>query len=445
VLWPPGIVEGVAAAEGTQADYLAAGESLEPGPSAASAASDPALGLRPGDLVPVYVKSLIRDIFVVGVPANGQKAEVKQWRLEFFSSRAKAKAYLKGYSANAYAFAVATRNGLEIREKPSNLADTAYRLRSMEVIKLLRKVQGQAVETGGRQLEGDWWLALACDGTRGYVFSNTLRVFDPRESTAAQAAVGIDTEARDASIDLVMAKTWRPEYMKTMIEEGRYDLKDFDPRYGLFFDLETKRIRVELPQVSRSFPYDAPVRLKPRLFGFNGNAVRVQIRADDLITLEFPLADGRTRSEIFVTLDADIVSLARQEEARRQALLEGILARGRILASDAYGSLVLAASRRFIWTGYGLLSPLIIPEGAGESGEIAFDAYVDGELGKSFAGVMSFYFDGLARNRPVRFYYALTADGLRLEQVPEGAFDPIGLLAKKRAIGPVVAFFSFSS
>jgi hypothetical protein len=59
--------------------------------------------------------------------------------------------------------------------------------------------------------------------------------------------------------------------------------------------------------------------------------------------------------------------------------------------------------------------------------------------------VISFFFDGLSPTSPVRFFYTLTADGVRLEQLPPGAFDPSGLVAQKRGTGPIVAFFSFEN
>jgi hypothetical protein len=357
ILWPPEV--------GGMEEGAAVPPAEEPSPSPKPT------GLVAGDMVPVYVKSLIRKIYVVGLPDGKEKAELEQWRVQYSKGKRAARAYRTEFEECSPLYAIATRNGLELRDKPDNKADTVYRLRDFERIKLIKKVEGVIVETGGKRLPGDWYLTLASDGTRGYVFSNTLRVYDSR--TGAVSGGSASPDSGEASIDVVLSKTWRPEYFKTMIENGRYDLKDFSLKYGLFFDTLKKEIKIELPRQSRRFPYQGTVELKQNLFGFEGNHVRVLMRKDDLITLEFPLPDGKTRSEIFVTIEEDIEAAIKAEESRRQAILGGILSRGRVLTSDSYGVLGLQPSRRFSWTGYGLLSPLVIPEGSGETGEIAFD------------------------------------------------------------------------
>ena len=59
--------------------------------------------------------------------------------------------------------------------KPDNVSDQVYRLRLGQPVKFLAKVEGAAVETGGMKLDGEWYLALADDGTTGYIFSNQLQ------------------------------------------------------------------------------------------------------------------------------------------------------------------------------------------------------------------------------------------------------------------------------
>ncbi len=435
VLWPPEI-PGI--------DERPEASDQPPTVAGAEATASPApSGLASGDLVPVYVKSLIRKIYVVGVPGSKAKVELEQWRVEFSKGKGKAKKYRDAFAECAPLFAIATKDGLEIREKADNKEDTVYRLRASERLKLLRKVEGVAVETGGKRLAGDWYEALSADGTKGYVYSNTLRVYDVRSGSVA-AGSPAETDGSEASIDIALSKTWRPEYFKRMLDDGRFDLSEFSLKYGFFVDTMKKELKVELPKHSIRVAYTGVVALKRNLYGFEGTNVRLLLRGDDLLTLEFPLPDGKTRSEVMVTVEADIEAAIRAEEDRRQAILGKVLSRGRILRSDSYGSLEIQRSRRFSWTGYGMLSPLVIPEGSGESGEMAFDGYLDEELAKDLDGVMSFYFDGLPRSTPVRFYYSITADGLRLEQVPPAAFDPTGLVARKRGTGPLVAFFSFA-
>jgi hypothetical protein len=433
----PGALDGL--------DPQAASPSPGPGSSAAAkpaAASPGSPNLSIGQIVPVYVKSAIQKVYIVGIPSSGRKAEIAQWRIEFFPSKSKAKAFLKLFEPTRSLWALATRDGLPVRAKPETAGDRVYRLQEKEVVKIIKKTSGEVVKTGDQALEGDWYQVLCGDGTRGFAFSNTLTMFDTENQTAAQAAAGSRAD-RDDSIDLILSKTWRPEIFKTMIQDGHYDLDEFSMRYGMFSDLTKKQIRLELPALSEVFNYDEAVKLRANLYGFTGTSLQIQARGDDLLTLSFPDENGKTKAIVLVLVEDDMEALSRAEESRRQQILEGILSRGSTLASDTYGEISLTRSRRFTWKGYELLTPGVVPGGLGESGELLFDRYVDEDLAGTFSGVLNFKFDLLPKEDSVRFYYSLSPEGLRLEQMPPDAFDPTGLVAQKRAAGAVVAFFGY--
>jgi hypothetical protein len=404
-------------------------------------------GLANGQIVPIYVKSNIQNSYIIGIPGSGRKAELPIWRIERFSSKSKAMAFRKEMEPCLDLWGIATRNALIMRASPdtNSASRQVYRLREKEMLKMLKKVAGAEVKTGDKKLEGDWYQALSSDGTRGYVFSNTLSLLDSSKMSVLQSAASLDQKKRDESIELVLSKTWRPEIFRKMIDEQRYDLEEFSMRYGMFSDMVKKQIRIELPNLSKVFNYTESVRLKPGLFGFQGTNLQIQVRGDDILTVSFPDDNGKSKAIVMVLVEEDMEALSRAEENRRQAILEGIIAKGSTLTSDTYGELVLSASRRFTWKGYDLLSPAAIPGGMGDSGEIAFDRYVDDGLSGAFDGVINFMFDSLPKGDAVRFYYKMSSDGMKLEQMPPDAFDATGLTAIKRGSGPIVAFFSFGS
>jgi hypothetical protein len=447
VLWnmdSGGAAQGANAPGGSSADGASADDSgRSPGGESASASIEFVKGLEPGQIVPIYVKSTLRKVYIVGIPGTGKNAELAQWRVERFSSKSKAKAFRKEFELCLSLWGIATRGTLTMRETPDNTSRQVYRLREKEMLKLIKKVDGGEVKTGERKLSGDWYQALAADGTLGYVFSNTLSVFDSSKQSLAQSQASVDQDKRVETVETVLSKTWRPEIFRSMIDEGRYDLDEFSMRYGMFTDLTRRQIRIELPNLSKVFTYEKAIRLRAGLFGFQGTDLQLQVRGDDLLTVTFPDENGKSKAVVMALVEEDMEALARAEETRRQSILEGILAKGSTLTSDSYGEIGLSRSRRFTWKGYDLLSPAVIPGGMGTSGEIVFDRYVDDSLAGSFDGVVNFAFDSLPKGDAVRFYYKLTADGIKLEQMPSDAFDPTGLVAVKRGNGPIVAFFSF--
>ena len=189
-----------------------------------------------GSIVPVYIKSNIEKVYVVGVPGakgkeKGKKIELKLWQLELYSTRAKAEAAAKAMGPNLSLYMVAMRDGLPLRDGPSNTGRRVYRLRVGQTLKVLEKVSGEAVSTGGQTLPGSWYRVLADDGTTGYAFSYAFRVYDEsKEGPPAQAAA--KKEPLSGRVDLFFSRTWRPEYFQEMLDDNRVDLDYFSLHYG---------------------------------------------------------------------------------------------------------------------------------------------------------------------------------------------------------------------
>ncbi|MEI6875016.1 MAG: SH3 domain-containing protein, partial [Spirochaetota bacterium] len=185
--------------------------------------SAPKVGLHAGAVVPVYIRSNIEKLYVVGVPGSKAKIEVPLWQIELFKSKAAAEKRLADFGGYVTSYLFANRDGLPIRDSATNAGKRVYRLREGQSVKILAEVKGDVVSTGAEILQGSWYQVVTEDGTRGYVFSNTMRLYDElvEAPPTLAGASSIDPAHR---VDLVFSRVWRAEYFQVMIDEGRVDL-----------------------------------------------------------------------------------------------------------------------------------------------------------------------------------------------------------------------------
>ena len=134
--------------------------------------NEPEYKLQDGDIVPVYIRSNISSVYVVGVTdeEGEKKIELPLWQLTEPVSKRKVEQSKAKYAEYAHNYAFVKLDGLPCRAEPVNTAKQVYRLRKGEIIKILYKGQGQAVMSGRKALEGDWFRILTSDGTQGWCF-----------------------------------------------------------------------------------------------------------------------------------------------------------------------------------------------------------------------------------------------------------------------------------
>jgi len=241
--------------------------------------------LPAGTIVPVYIKSNIQKVFVVGVPglkgrAKNKKIELPFWQVELYSAYRAAAARLKALGPNVSLYMKAARDGLPLRDKPSNSAKRVYRLREGQSVKILEKVEGDAVSTGSQVLPGAWYLVLTDDGTKGYSFSYALRLYD--ETKEGPPVIASAKQALSGRVDLIFSRSWRPEYFQEMLDEGHVDLDYFSPRFGVFSDTVRRQIRIELPAASQVFNY-TDISEASGFYLFGGTPLKVKIESDSRI------------------------------------------------------------------------------------------------------------------------------------------------------------------
>jgi hypothetical protein len=228
-----------------------------------------------GSVVPVYIKSNIDKVYVVGSLDGKKKVELPLWQVELYGTRGKARAAASKFAPMAGLYLVATRDGLPVRGEPANLAARVFRLHEGQSVKILAKVKGDEVRTGDTVLQGDWYWVLADDGTRGYVFSNTMTLFDESLGNAPPPLASSSTASSSAKVDILFSRSWRPEYFQSMLDDNRVDLDSFNPRFGLFADAVHRQIRIELPAASQVFQYNS-IDEESGVFVFQGTPLRIR-------------------------------------------------------------------------------------------------------------------------------------------------------------------------
>ena len=412
--------------------------------------------LPAGSVVPVYIKSNIEQAYVVGVPGakgkdKGKKIELPLWQVELYPSRGKANARVKAMGENVSLYMFATRDGLPLRDAPTNAGKRVYRLHEGQSVKILEKVQGEEVSTGGQTLSGSWYRVLTDDGSQGFAFSYALRVYD--EAKEGPPALASGKEALSGRVDLIFSRSWRPEYFQEMLDDNRIDLDYFSLRYGVFIDAIHRQVRIELPATSQLFSYSSVLESKG-LYVFEGSPLTVKIESDTRIVCSWtgssaaasapddtqdvdpasatpsqsppvgaqivePSRAGVSGSAVFVVPSTEPRDTIRLEALRRQKLLSSFVdSLGSAWTAPGAGKFVINKNGSFIWKSRLSASAGFVPEGSGDSGEIAFRLFLDPPLSASWQGAFSLRFgaddDSAPRRTWVDLVYRQTPAGLVL-------------------------------
>lgn len=379
-------------------------------------------------IIPITETSRAGDRHVYGLESDSGGREIESWRVRIFDDLDSAESFRGEYQEYADLYARANVNALPVREREDRSSPIVYRLRLNEEMKIIDRSVEPSNEGG---LVAHWYRVLTKEGVEGYVFGHHLTVFD--------ANVGIVEE--EPEVDPVLrgflSKVWRPVYFGEMIERGTFDLELFTPAIGFFPEPENNRFRLVLPQYTEVFAYDEIVQVANRRYLAEGTSLQFIVRGEDLASLQYT-HEGEPASLAIQTLEEDIPMVIQAERERRGALYEGFLELG-ILHSSAYGTIEFFPDRVFEWRNYGRLVPNAIPRSAGRSGTVAFDVYPGSAFESRYDGVISFYFDG-ADDAPVRFLYANSAGGVRMQFVPTD--DVEENIVDRESMSPLVIFFS---
>lgn len=396
---------------------------------------------KAGSVVPVYLKSNITKEYVIGLQDDPKaRLEVPLWQVELFRSRRAALARVKEFGDFVSIYMIAAKDGLPIREKTTNLAKRVYRLHESEMVKVLEKVEGEAMFTGQTKLAGDWYRVLAMDGTTGYVFSHTMRMFD--ESTGEVPTVQA-AQSDSELLDSIFSKSWRPAWFETMMDEDSVDLDFFALRFGLFGDAIHRQVRIELPGVSKVFQYTTITQDKEWTV-FENTGLRIKSDSQSGIVASWgPMGEAESAPEAtagwkpddtlarFVQLTGDIREAIRAEEARRMDLLRGFFSSvsqkypkasssGAFAFSDSSGSTIeLWSSGLYSWNKTSALpagfAPRVDSTELSQRGTAVFGLRLSDSLAASWQGGFSLYPDDTGRRSDYAF--SMDSSGLRIARL----------------------------
>jgi hypothetical protein len=403
-----------------------------------------------GTVLSVYIRSNLNKVWVVGIPSGLwdnrgiNKMEIPLSHLEFVGSKSKAKKRAEDFSQYALTYAANMQDGLPIRDHPDNGARRVYRLRIGEVIKVLSLAQGNpAISATGDPLPGDWYRVLTGDGTTGYCFSYRLKLFDHTSgSLAASIPENSDGSViHDSELDELLSKVWSPEVYGTMVNYQKINLEDISHRWRFDPGQETGIARIYVSGTDQNFIYTAIRSDGPGAWRFEGTNLRMQLRNDTTLAVQFSEGGGGTRTLLFVTLPVEVDDIIIQEGARRERLYEAIYTQGPVFTSNNYGTIVFKEGGIFAWRGFDLLVPRHIPESAEGNGTIYMDLFLAPELEDRYTGAFTLRFTG-NDNKEVavlRCMYMLDNQGFRIEVAPDSTIEDNTVF--RRADSPMVLYF----
>ena len=401
--------------------------------------------LQSGDILPVYIRSNISHVYVVGIEneenANAkelQKIEIPLWQLTEPVKKAKVSAVAKKYEDCAHSYALAKVDGLPCRAEPVNTSKQVYRLRKGESIKLLYKGKGQPPMTGGKPLEGDWYRILTSNGTQGWCFSYNLNIYQTDENGQQVGGEKLEEEnEEDNYYNSILNKAWYPDSFSTMISSGNIDITKLHPSYNFIIDARNNKVSLNMSGIHESWDYTGYTKTDDFEYTLNDIPIIIVYKKSTFIVVRYTDESGKPQELNLVTLSEDINSIVAAEKKRRTDAYEKVAASTGELSSSSYGHLSFNSDGTFKWSGYKLLVPSIISAGAKNAGTCSVKYAVGKALAGSYDGVLTFKFEGTTEE--VNFLYKLESDGLRLEDATDASFN--GILVTARSSSPLILYF----
>jgi hypothetical protein len=401
-----------------------------------------------GTVLPVYIRSNIDHVWVVGIPneyrtagSRVDKFEIPLSKLELSGSKKKALERAEAFAPYALVYAETLQDGLPIRDNPENGARRVYRLKLGEIIKVLYPARGgvQAVGATGDPLPGVWFRVLTEDGVSGYCFSYRLQLFRHTGGSLAAVRDG-QQDVDDPDLDRLLTRTWSPESYGIMVNTGKIDLEDLYNHWCFDPGLDTGIARINIKELDQSFSYTKIRSTGTQSWRFEGTQLQMNLRSETTLAVQFTESNGLLRTLLFMALPSDVDDIILQEYARREELIRLIYEYGPVFNSNNYGNLTVQEDGHFSWIGNYLLSPNVISALALSSGTIDMRLYLADSLYDRYDGAFTMRFDGIGGvETQTDFLYRLDLQGLRIEYVPQTSLD--GLTVVRRASSPLIIYF----
>jgi hypothetical protein len=369
------------------------------------------------------------------------KFEIPLWQLELAGGKWAAQKRAGAYAEYALTYAETLQDGLPVREAPDNTARRVYRLRIGQIIKILSREEGNpAISTTGVPLPGEWYRVLTEDGIQGYCFSYRLKLFEHGPDARKVTPAAVEEEPEDPALELVLSKTWSPDWYGTMTASGRIDLEDLAKQWRFSPGHDLGLAHLYFPGIDRTFSYTSIRSMGNQNWHFEGAPLEITLRSDSSLELRYDESGGAQKILRLVSLPADVDDLVVQETERRKALFLNLYDRGPVFYSANYGTLSFLEDGQFTWTDYYLLNSRIIPPAVLGSGAVSMGLYLDPSLEDRYDGAFSLLFRGIGNpGAVVHFMYTLDEQGFRIEYVPPENLDGVTII--RRGTAPLVIYF----
>lgn len=401
--------------------------------------SIPEYNLTAGDIIPIYVRSNIEHVYIVGLnEQTSVRVEVPLWQLSFFESKRDAQKFQAKLEEYKNTYASVKFDGLPMRSSPDNTSKQVYRLKAGQTIKILWNGEGEPVLRSGKPLDGGWYEALTNDGVRGWCFSYNLRLYNEHDVVAVSDSY--TEKITDEELEAVLNSLWYPENYRKMIISKAVDLDKMNLTWGFFPGKKAGIARIELKDTQCSFPYTKITKIHDK-YMFEGTSLSLQIKAKDVISVSFSDENGKTKLENFVMLNATPEDIINNELKRRESKIATIARTSSEFQSTNFGALKILNGGQFVWTGYDVMNPTIIPSGVGSSGTVAISGFLNTKVKSDYDGLLSFKFE--KADEPIFFMYNISSKGLKLELVDANNIKENVVM--QRSLNPVILFFAAKS
>lgn len=398
--------------------------------------------LKDGEIVKVLVKSNITHTYIIENPNGQDNFEVPIWRLTEPESKSQIKKTVKLYAEYINKFASVKLDGLPIRADSINTAKQVYKLRKNEIIRILYKGEGAAVENKNGNIEGNWYRVLTADGTQGWCFSHNLDIYESENGGKREKIEVVEDTLsleNDGNLKILKENRWYPGEYRSLIKKNVIDLHTMDLSYGFIFNEKNKQISLSTATEEKHWKFNNIKKLSSKQFQFDGANVNITVRSKDEIIVQY-MENGKPKNSIFASFDEDISKIISAEQNRRNKAIQKIKSSSAIYSSANYGSIEISGSSNdynILWKNFNLLVPNVIDSSAKEIGKLSIEYLISDSLKSSYDGILTIRFNGTKKEN--NFLYKLTSDGLRLEDANSATIKDN--VVTKRASSPTVIFF----
>jgi hypothetical protein len=394
-----------------------------------------------GQVLPVQQESQIQNSYLIRLEGQKEPLRVPTWRVRLFSDREQAIRGAEEYAPYLNLYAYSQRDGLPLREEADPEARRVYKLAEGQLVKVLSR--------GDRKVrisnyEDYWYQVLTEDGAQGYCFGYYLPAFTAGADPKAQVE---ELMSRDPMLEALLSTTWRPEYFRDMVENNRIDLSAFGLQYGLFFEPDSRQVRLVTSKRSQIYRYERIEDVGANRYLFAGpeigsSGLRIAMQSTERLVLTYTRGD-QVLSFVYIDFDQDIEKIVAGERRRREKLFSTFSSRGLLLRSTAYGSITLQKDMGFLWEDYGRLGEQIFLKPVEGPGVVDFPYYLSGELEGSCDGVITFRFREYSPDEGTSFLYTFDAAGVRFEYIRPEYVENLEVV--RRGIASLVIYFRFGA